>query len=246
MKSEAFWLGGLCAVLLAMAAPLPAADDPRDLSGVWLPDSRRSERVPRDLPFTDAARKAVDAYRALHEPIDPTLDDANASCLPEPMPYGMRLLAQYPFEILMTPQRVTVFFEIYGGVRRIFLDGRAPPAEMLPSVLGFSTGRWEGNELVVETTRVKVDGAGPMTGSPPRSLGRRFVERLSIGQDAQGKRELRNVITIHDAAVLREPVTLRMVYKQAAKGIEVGEYLCQQDIWDQNIQGNPSNVPWRH
>jgi hypothetical protein len=158
----------------------------------------------------------------------------------------MRLLAQYPFEILMTPQRVTVFFEVYGGVRRIHLDGRLAPAEMLPTTLGHSTGRWEGNELVVETTRVKVEGAGPMSGSPPRSPGRRFVERLSIGQDPQGRRELRNTITIHDPAVLREPVTLRMYYKQAAAGIEVGEYLCQQDIWDQNVQGNPSTIPWRH
>jgi len=27
--------------------------------------------------------------------------------------------------------------------------------------------------------------------------------------------------------------------------IFVGEYLCQQDIWDQNLQGSPSTVPWR-
>lgn len=236
----------LWALLGLLPLAVTAAQDPRDLSGVWLPDSRRSERLSSNLPYTDAAREAMRRYAAQHEPIDPTVDDANASCLPEPMPYGMRLFAQYPFEILMTPQRVTIFFEIYGAVRRIHLDGRRAPPEMLPTTQGFSTGRWEGNELVIETSHVKVDGAGAFTGSPPRSLARRFVERLSLQADPQGRPELRNRITIHDPAVLREPVTLNMVYRQAAAGVEVGEYLCQQDIWDQNVQGNPSSVPWRH
>ena len=35
-----------------------------------------------------------------------------------------------------------------------------------------------------------------------------------------------------------------MIYKWSPD-IEVGEYLCQQDIWDQNLQGSPSSVPWR-
>ena len=51
-------------------------------------------------------------------------------------------------------------------------------------------------------------------------------------------------MTIHDPVVLTAPVKMQMFYKWSPD-IEVGEYLCQQDIWDQNVQGSPSSVPWR-
>jgi hypothetical protein len=84
-----------------------------------------------------------------------------------------------------------------------------------------------------------------MSGSPPISAARRIVERLSMGTDADGKKQLTNEITVHDDIVLAQPVSFVMNYKWSPD-IEVGEYLCQQDIWDQNVQGSPSSVPWRH
>ncbi|MEP7313839.1 MAG: hypothetical protein ABI859_14740, partial [Pseudomonadota bacterium] len=234
-------------VAVAQAQKAPAAAVP-DLSGVWLPDSRRSGRAPREpreWPLTPAAQKAVQEYATRYLPIDPTLDDPNVSCIPESLPYAMRLIAQYPFEILTTPGQITIFFEIFGGVRRIYLDGRRMPSDLLPSTMGYSIGRWEGDTLVVETTHVKNEAAGPFAGNPPVSMARRFVERFSLGLDPAGKKELRDEITIHDPAVLTQPVVIPMVYKWSPD-IEVGEYLCQQDVWDQNIQGHPSSVPWRH
>ena len=65
-----------------------------------------------------------------------------------------------------------------------------------------------------------------------------------MGRDENGQKQLRNQITIHDPVVLTQPVTVNMLYKWSPD-IEVGEYLCQQDIWDQNLQGSPSTVPWR-
>ena len=145
----------------------------------------------------------------------------------------------------MTPGQVTMLFEVYGGVRRIHLDGRPPPPELLPSAMGYSQGHWEGRTLVVETTHVKTQGAGPFSGSPPASMARRFIERISLGSDAQGRKQLSDEISIRDPAVLTEPVSIKMLYKWSPD-VEVGEYLCEQDIWDQNLQGNPSSVPWRH
>jgi hypothetical protein len=237
----------LLAFVIGLFAPLARADHPPvalQMAGVWLPDSKRSERLPRDPPYTPAAKQAVDDFQNRYGPIDPTVDDANASCIPESHPYGMRLIAQYPFEVLFTPERVTIFFEIFGTIRRISLDARKSPPDVLPTAMGRSVGRWEGETLVVETTRVRKDGAGPFSGNPPVSLNRRFVERISLGQDEAGQKQLRNDITIEDPAVFTQPVTLRMRYKWSPD-IEVGEYLCQQDIWDLNVQGQPSNVPWR-
>jgi hypothetical protein len=214
----------------------------REMAGVWLPDSRRSDRPQWTL--NDVARQAAARYTAQYGPVDPTLDDVNASCIPESMPYPMRLIAQYPFEILFTPGRMTMFFEVFGTVRRIPISVRPSALESLPSAMGRSIGHWEGDTLVIETDRIRRAGAGTPFGDPPVSNARRIVERLSMGVDPNGRKELRNQIIIHDPVVLAAPVTMHMVYKWSPD-IEVGEYLCQQDIWDQNQQGSPSTVPWR-
>lgn len=214
-----------------------------EMNGVWLPDSRRSER-PAQWPLTESARQAAERYKAQYGPVDPTVDDANASCIPEPMPYPMRLIAQYPFEVLFTPGRMTMFFEIFGNVRRIPVGSGKPVLEALPTAMGRSVGHWEGETLVIQTDRIRREGAGAPFGNPPISSARRIVERLSVGKNPEGRKELRNEITIHDPVVLTAPVTMRMTYKWSPD-IEVGEYLCQQDIWDQNLQGSPSTVPWR-
>lgn len=235
-------------VCCGLTARATAQDHPpvaREMAGVWLPDGRRSERLSADdLPYTAEARAAREEYQRRYGPIDPTIDDASASCIPEPFPYGMRIIAQYPFELLFTPGRVTVFFEIYGGIRRIEMNPRVHAPDPLPTAMGTSIGRWEGDTLVVETTHVRKDGAGPFSGDPPVSLARRYVERISLGTDEEGRKQLRNEISIHDPAVFTRPVVMTMRYKWSPD-IEVGEYLCQQDIWDQNQQGSPSSVPWR-
>jgi hypothetical protein len=214
----------------------------REMAGVWLPDSRRSDRP--KWPLNDAARESAARFNAQYGPVDPTIDDANSSCIPESMPYPMRLIAQYPFEILVTPGRMTMFFEIFGDVRRIPIGVRKPALEALPTAMGRSIGHWEGDTLVIETDRIRRAGAGAPFGDPPVSNARRIVERLSMGVDPNGRKELRNEITIHDPFVLTAPVIMHMAYKWSPD-IEVGEYLCQQDIWDQNLQGSPSTVPWR-
>jgi hypothetical protein len=248
MKAMAPWRAtatalGLLAVLPAIAA---AADHPpiaREMAGVWLPDSRNSGRLPQHWPLNAQAQQAADRYQQQYGPIDPTIDDVNTSCLPEPHPYSMRLIAQYPMEILFTPGRATFFFEVYGGIRRVYFDDRRGD-DVLPSVMGHSIGHWEGDTLVIETTRIRKEGTGRFSGNPPISAARRIVERISLVKDSEGRKQLRNDMTIEDPVVLTAPVGIRMLYKWSPD-IEVGEYLCQQDIWDQNVQGSPSSVPWR-
>ncbi len=248
MIRRALRAGWLALGLATLAAAAQAAEHPavaREMAGVWLPDSRHSGRLPQEWPLRPEAAAARDRYRQLHGPIDPVVDDANASCIPEPMPYAIRLIAQYPFEILFTPDRMTMFFEIYGSVRRIPVGAqRGSALEVLPTPMGHSQGRWQGDTLVVETTQIRREGAGQPNGDPPVSNARRIVERWSLGKDEAGQKQLRNDITIIDPVVLLQPVSFTMRYKWSPD-IEVGEYLCQQDIWDQNLQGSPSTVPWR-
>ncbi len=246
MKVQAaslLFLLGLCETANSQVAA-PTSTAAQEMAGVWLPDSRRSGRLPQSWPLNPTAKAAHEAYLAKHGPIDPTLDDPNTSCLPEPLPYAMRLIAQYPFELLFTANRATFFFEIYGGVRRIPIGPAQPASDPLPTVMGTSVGRWEGDALLVETTRIRKEGYGQFSGNPPVSSARRISERFTLTKDDQGRKQLRNDMTIEDPIVLTEPVRLTMYYKWSPD-IEVGEYLCQQDIWDQNVQGDPSSVPWR-
>jgi len=237
----------LAGVMLA-ASPLLQAAHPavsREMAGVWLPDSKRSDRTPAQWPLRPEAAAAREKWLAEYGPVDPTIDDANASCIAEAMPWPARLIAQYPFEVLFTQDRVTVFYEVFGSVRRIPLGAARNTFEALPTAMGRSIGRWEGDTLVVETDMIRREGAGQPSGNPPISNARRIVERWSLGKDEAGNKQLRNEITIIDRVVLTEPVKMTMRYKWSPD-IAVGEYLCQQDIWDQNLQGSPSTVPWRN
>jgi hypothetical protein len=67
---------------------------------------------------------------------------------------------------------------------------------------------------------------------------------LSLEQGGPQGKALSNEITVHDPVVYTQPVTVRMYYKWAPD-VSVGEYLCQQDIWDQHMDGHRSEIPWR-
>jgi hypothetical protein len=227
----------------SVCADEPAANASRpDFSGVWLPDGRKNAgQWPKEPPFSPAMISARAEYAASYFPVNKEVDDENTSCIPYGMLNTMLGIAQYPFEIVTTPGQLTLFTEIFGSVRRIYLDGRRAPPEQLPSRMGFSTGHWEGQQLVVETTHlVSGDEGSARPGSPAQ----RIVERFSVVPDAQYGKELVDEITVHDPRVYTQAITVTMRYKWSPD-VQVGEYLCQQDIWDQNKEGHRSEIPWR-
>jgi len=208
-----------------------------DFSGVWLPNSKESGRWPDARPFTPAMEKLRAQWTKDTAPIDFTRDDDHTSCLPYTLPYMVTTITQYPFEIVSTPRRIYLFTEVYGQVRRIDIDGKPVSPETLPSRVGTSRGHWEGAQLVIETTHILPENEGSRFPSSPAL---RVVERLSLMDNKQ----LVDEMTIYDPQVYTQPVTVRMVYKPA-QGVAVDEYLCNQDIWDQHLDGSASKIPWR-
>ena len=81
-------------------------------------------------------------------------------CLPHPATYqyrspgGLSIVKEYD---PVTQQLVAYrFYGSYGLARTVWMDGRAhPPANSRHTYEGFSTGRWEGNRLAIETTHLK-------------------------------------------------------------------------------------------
>src|SRR5262249_7127540 len=86
------------------------------------------------------------------------VDDPYGYCMPPGVPridYGGG-----PFQILPTLDETAVLYETLVGMmfRQIFTDGRPLPADVDPTWLGYSVGRWDGDAFVVETTGLKDGG----------------------------------------------------------------------------------------
>ena len=102
------------------------------------------------------------------------------NCLPPGMPAMMS--AAYGMEIMQDEQKITFFSEHQDALRRVYLDGRKPTAEVLadPTYAGYSTGRWEGDTLVVDTvaltTKSYIDGSSPHSDKMTVQERMRFVE----------------------------------------------------------------------
>jgi hypothetical protein len=140
-----------------MTAPAPKqADGKPDLSGIWLGDNwgpagarpnppSRTVKTSKMLP---AAQKEFDARMENN-----MLNDPKVRCLPNGVPHANT--EPYPFEIVHTPDKTLILYEMYSPRRQIFTDGRKLPQDIKqfsPTWMGYSVGHWEDDELVVETT----------------------------------------------------------------------------------------------
>jgi len=129
--------------LLVSLWAVPAAAQPApDFSGVWLATSERSgggEPLPALTPRARADRAAYDP-----------LTDPVIRCVPPGFPRSGPTI--YPLEIVQTEPLILILYETFGMIRRIYMDGRPMPDYLPPSLMGYSRGRWEGDELVIEST----------------------------------------------------------------------------------------------
>jgi hypothetical protein len=88
----------------------------------------------------------------------------------------------FPFEIHQTPELIVFKYEYFDQVRLIFMDGRDhPPADAPHSKVGHSTGHWEGDELVIETTHLAP--ATITNNGLDHSDAIRMVERYKLAED---------------------------------------------------------------
>jgi hypothetical protein len=188
--------------------PPPQPPRPVDFSGVWSRTSSGLARV--TLDYTPAAQAAVDDYHYL--------DDPALRCV---SPGLVRISGwPYPLEIVQNDAQLTILYESFHEVRRIFLDGRGYPEDLPHRSMGYSLGRWDGSTLVVETkmlTEAYVDLAGQ-----PLSEGARVVERMSLSDDGQ---TLRSELTLHDPQNYRRPITRHRAWRKTPDTL-ILEYDC--------------------
>jgi hypothetical protein len=73
-----------------------------------------------------------------------------------------------PRKMIQTPGLLVILNELFTSYRQIFTDGRPLPADQNPTWNGYSTGKWEGDTLVVQSSGFRdglwLDSTGnPMT-----------------------------------------------------------------------------------
>ena len=208
---------------LAVAATVSSAAFGADsrLAGIWLPDASRSQRMPANPPFTPEGRRIVDDWRASHDPIE---DDPGAFCQAPGMPSLALGGADYPVEIIVTPEQVTLLMELHQQNRRIFMDVDELPERIFPQRNGYSTGRWDGDTLIVETRAIRAITFG----SVPHSDQVQVMERWNVIDDGDS---LVNELTIIDPVMYAEPIVLRQYYTRAPSGTRMLEYECTEGMW---------------
>lgn len=110
------------------------------------------------------------------------------------------MMLPYPFEIMQQSDFVAMLFEWNQLFRQIPIEGKRS-LYTLPSAMGFSSGHWEGDTLVVATTDRTGSTLLDNTGLP-NSEELKITERLRLRKNG---RVLEDRITIADPQNYRKP-----------------------------------------
>ena len=221
-----------------LSAPAPRTPDGKpDLSGLWEPGAG-GEAAPvagatpvapefRDvglnlkggLPFQPWAAELVKARRA-----ENNKDDPDGHC----QPLGALKMHLHPFprKILQLPGLVVILFERDTAYRQIFTDGRPLPVDPQPSFNGYSTGRWEGDTLVVETRGFK-DGLWLDVSGTPMTDAAKMTERFR--RPSFGKLEIE--VTVDDPKAYTRPWTIKL-HQSIALDTDLMEFVCLENEKD--------------
>src|SRR3984885_8151484 len=169
-----------------------------------------------------AAAKVMESYKIRG------IDDPTARCLPPGVP-RTPLLGLFPTQIVQTPETIVILYE-YMGVSRIIRMNAKHPDDVIPSYMGDSTGHWEGDTLVVDTTgfndKTWLIGTGTFH-TEALHVTERYtrVDKDQINYDVV--MEDPNVLTkpwpFHSTLMLREGTRLRE-YPCAENNLDPGRY----------------------
>jgi hypothetical protein len=216
---------------LAAAAPR-AADGKPDLSGLWAPVRRAplneslegqsnatgpfwdfGSVIPGGLPYQPWAA-ALRNQRAA----DRSKDNPDVQC----MPLGILQMNTHPFErrFVQAPGYLAILHERDMEYRQIFTDGRPLPEDPQPSWNGYSTGKWTGDTLVVETVGFREGLWADYDGSPLTSAAK-IIERFR--RPSFGSLEIE--MTVDDSKAYTKPWTVKLNLELQLDS-DLLEYVC--------------------
>jgi len=173
------------------------------LTGVKPEPNPDTSEEPEMLPWAEAQ------YKAAREGVLPTanppqvLNPSWTGCMPEGPTEIMRRRA---FELRQFPDMVLLLYDQNHGVRRVYMDGRGHPANLQPTWMGHSIGRYDGDTLVIETAGIKDEVWVDIQGHPHTDA-LRVTERIRRVQPERLEIEM----TIDDPKTYKKPWKKKLV-----------------------------------
>jgi hypothetical protein len=164
-------------------------------------------------------------------------DDPHVRCTPPGGPRQFQTPNGFEFLEIENPKKIVLLFG--GGPRSwrvIYMDGRPlPPADedRIPTYMGYSTGHWEGDTLVVESEGYN-EKFWFHRGGLPHTDALHLTERFS----RPDYDTLRYDVTVNDPKAYTKPwsggFTVPWTYTNwdGSPGGEIQEYFCQDDEKD--------------
>ena len=222
-----------------MAAPAPKTPDGKpDLSGIWNMEENRScppegcqdmlasqefsnigWSLKGGLPYLPWAAEAVRARTEQYGK-----DDPQTHCLPTGVvkmhtDLLMRKIVQIPGAVLIINERNTTY-------RQIFTDGRPLPVDPQPTWNGYSSGKWVGDTLVVESNGFR-DGLWLDHNGSPMTDAAKLTER--IRRVNYGRLEIE--LTVDDPKAYKAPWTVKF-NQDLMLDTELLDYVCLENEKD--------------
>lgn len=150
---------------------------------------------------------------------------SRSNCSPPGLPRIMQL-AQYPYEFLFTPGRITINQEAWMQTRTIWTDGRSHPAleDLSPSFHGHSIGHWDGGTLVVDT--IGISDTLEVGEGGKHSDQFRLEERIHLSPDNPDV--LVNEMRMTDPLAFATPFEVTVSYRRDRHGALI-EFQCAEN-----------------
>jgi len=223
-----------------LTAPAPRTPDGKpDFSGLWEPDTRGGTELSTfrtdvvfppewfnvgaqlkdGLPFSPWARDLRIARKA-----DNSKDSPDGKCLP--MGPFMDHSNRSPRKIVQISGLVVILYEKSFAYRQIFTDGRPLPTDPQPSFYGYSSGKWEGDTLVVQTVGLRDDAWADEEGTPITEAAR-VTEKFR--RPNFGRLEIE--VTVDDTKAYTAPWTVRLS-QHIKLDTDLLEYVCRENEKD--------------
>lgn len=220
-----------------LTAPAPRTSDGKpDFSGMWqaadpLPCNDLT-RICTDLPITLQFSNIADGLSG-GLPYTPWAREAMKQ-RPGTDPYthcvtpgGPRMhLLPTMKKMVQTPGLLVILDEYNASYRQIFTDGRPLPEDPQPTWNGYSSGRWEGDGLVVDTIGFRDDQWLDARGNPLTSAAK-VTERFR--RPNFGSMEIE--VTINDPKAYTRPWTV-LIRQTAVLDTEMLDSICLENEKD--------------
>ena len=212
----------------------PNTRKPLKLSGAALPDAKPAvvggTQRRFDLPYTEWGLKHWKAYDPVHN------GDYAGSCLP----FGMsrNINSPHGLQIVQNDGSIALLFEQNTWFHWVPTNGMKWPADLPPSWNGLSTGHWEGDTLIIETTGfngyTRLDTAGH-----PHSKQLKLINTFTR-IDA---RTILHTVTVHDPKTYTQDWMNARTWRLRAAPDVIMEYSCEENNLDNLMSG--AIKPWK-